>query len=321
MNTQNVNHAYENLISQLRAIRRQWRWLIFSEGLLKCVGVFTLLMAGVLIILAFSVHALQLPFAHWIRIGVLLLSIGIAVYTTIRTLVLPIRRRLTDAAVAARLESTQTESEFASENRILSAVQLQRTLADNPLGYAPEFIEHLIVQTSRDMEQVQRKQVFQSEFRRIRRNAGIAVAGIGLLLITHFLLPSAFVNFAHSFQALPATLQADGDLEKSIHITEIQPGNIQIERGTDVHIAAKVNGHFGAPIELYYRVGDVDEDASATKWQSFRMQATSTDVENNFTGFTAPSHYRVMRKSESSAPILYLCQRGSIYTVSVDNQR
>ena len=304
MNTQDVNQAYENLISQLRAIRRQWRWLIFSEGLLKCVGVLTLLMAGILIILAFSVRAWQIPFAHWIRIGILLLSLGIAIYATIRTLVLPLRRRLTDAVVATRLESTQTESEFASENRILSAVQLQKALADNPLGYAPEFIEHLIVQTSRDMEQVRRKQVFQSEFRKIRRNAGIAVAGTGLLLITHFLLPTAFVTFAQSFQALPATLQVDGDLEKSIHITEIQPGNIQIERGIDVRVTAKVNGHFGAPVELYYRVGNVDEAASATKWQSLPMQATPTDVENNLQVSNAASHYRVTLE-KVSRPLQY----------------
>ena len=304
MNTENVNRAYENLIAQLRAIRRQWRWLIFSEGLLKCIGVLTLLLTAALIILAFGLHGWQLPFAHWMRIGILLLSLGVAVYAIIRTLVLPLRRRLTDAAVAARLELTQSDSEFASENRILSAVQLQSVLADNPLGYAPEFIEHLIVQTSRDVEQVQRKQVFQSEFRKIRRNAGIAVAGIGLLLITHFLLPAAFVNFAQSFQALPATLQVDGDLEKSIHITDIQPGNVQIERGTDVHITAEVNGHFGAPVELYYRVGDVDEAPSATKWQSLAMQATPADVENNLQISSAASHYRVTLE-KVSRPLQY----------------
>ena len=314
MNTQDVNRAYENLIAQLRAIRRQWRWLIFSEGLLKCVGVLALLMTGVLIILAFSMRAGQLPFAPWIRIGLLLLSLGIAVYTTIRTLVLPLRRRLTEGTVAARLESTQTETEFASENRILSAVQLQGALADNLLGYAPEFIEHLIVQTSRDMEQVQRKQVFQSEYRKIRRNGGIALAGIGLLLITLFLLPTVFLNFAQSFQALPATLQADGALEKSIHIREIQPGNIQIERGTDVRITAKVNGHFGAPVELYYRVGDVYEAASATQWQSLSMQPIPTDVENNLQVSNADFHYGVTLERVSRPFQYYISVKDIIST-------
>ena len=320
MNTQNVNQAYENLIAQLHAIRRQWRWLIFSEGLLKWIGILALVMTGVLITLAFSLRAWQLPFSHWIRIGILLLSIGIAIYAVIRTLVLPLRQKLTDAVVAARLESTQIESEFASENRILSAVQLWKTLPDNRLGYAPEFIEHLILQTSRDMAQVQRKRVFQSEFRKIRRNAGIAIAGIGLLLITHFFLPAAFMNFAQSFQDLPATLQADPEgLKNPIQITEIQPGNVRVERGTDVSITAKVNGHFGAPVELYYRVGAADTATSTTKWQSLPMQRTSTDVE--VTGTALP--YRLTLEKVSRPLQYYISVEDVVsaqYQVTISNE-
>ena len=305
MNTENVNRAYENLIARLRAIRRQWRWLIFSEGLLKCVGVLALVMAGVFIIFALSLRAWQFPFAHWIRIGILLLSIGVAIYTVIRTLVLPFRHKLTDAAVAARLELTQTESELASENRILSAVQLRKTLTDNRLGYAPEFVEHLIIHAGREIENVQFKRVFQSEFQKIKRNAGIAVAGIGFLCIMLFLLPTAFVDFAQSFQALPTKLQVDpGNLEKSIQITEIQPGNIRIERGTDVSITAEVSGHFGAPVELYYRVGETDAPASATKWQSLSMQRTSTDVEQNLQVSNNTSLYRATLETVSR-PLQY----------------
>ena len=282
MNTQDVNRAYENLIVQLRRIRRQWRWLLFSEGLLKCVGIFALLATGVLLIFALSLRIPQFPFSHWIRIGILLVSIGTAAYVVIRSLVRPLRRKLTDAVVAARLESAQTESGFASENRILSAVQLWRTLADNRLGYAPEFIEHLILQTSGDMEQVQPKRVFQPEFRKIQRNAGIAVGSIALLCVVFFFLPTAFMDLTHSFRALPATLQVDSEgLKNLIQITAVQPGDTQIERGSDVNITAHVNGHFGAPVELYYRVGEPDETASTTKWQSLLMQKTSTDVDRN----------------------------------------
>ena len=305
MNTQNVDRAYENLIREIRAIRRRWRWLVFSEGLLKCVGVFSLVITGVLIILALSLRAWQFPFAHWIRISILLLSIGVAIYTVIRMLVLPFRRKLTDAAVAARLEATQTESERTSENRILSAVQLQKALTDNRLGYAPEFIEHLIVHASRDMARVQFKQVFQAEFQKIRRNAGLAVAGIALLCIMYFFLPAAFMDFAQSFQALPTTLQMDsGNLEKSIQLTEIQPGNIRIERGTDVNITAKVSGHFGAPVELYYRVGEANAPESTAKWQSVPMRRTSTDVDQNGQVSNAASPYGVTLE-KVSRPLQY----------------
>ena len=324
MDTQNVNRAYENLIAQLRAIRRQWRWLIFSLGMLRCLGILALVMTVVLIIFAFSMRFLQFPFTHWIRISVLLLSIGIAIYTVVRTLVLPLRHKLTDAAVAALLESAQTESEFASENRILSAVQLQKTLADNRLGYAPEFIEHLIVQTSRDMEQVQGKPMFQSEFPKFKRSLGIVVVGVGFYLITSFLLPTAFIDFAQSFKALPATLQVDPEnLEKSIHITEIQPGSIQIERGTDVNITANVNGHFGAPVELYYRVGETGDAASATKWQSLPMQRTSADVRHNLQVSDTSAPYRVTLEKVSRPLQYYISVKEVVsapYQLTISNE-
>ncbi|MCY4567701.1 MAG: hypothetical protein OXD49_05270 [Candidatus Poribacteria bacterium] len=279
MDRQNVNEAYGNLIDRLRAIRRQWRWLTFSVGLLKCIGILALVMAGTLIILAMSFQWWLSPFSRWIRIAIILLSIGGAVYVVIRTFVLPLCRKLTDAAVASRLESTQTEEAFAAENRVLSAVQLWKTLENNRLGYASEFVEHLIVQASRDMEQVRHRRVFQPEFRKIRRNAGVAVGGVVLLLATHFLLPTAFTGFAQAFQTLPKTLQDDQEyLQKSIQITKIQPGNIQIERGTDVNVTAEVGGHLGTPVVLYYRVGDENEVTSTAEWQSLPMLRTATDA-------------------------------------------
>ena len=186
---------------------------------------------------------------------------------------------MTDTVVASRLESRQPEAAFAAENRILSAVQLWDTLEDNRLGYAPEFVEHLIVQASRDIEQVRHKQVFQPEFRKIQRNAGIAVGGIALLFAIHFLLPAAFTGFAQAFQTLPETLQDDQEyLKQSIQITKIQPGSLQIERGTDVNVTAEIGGHLGVPVALYYRVGDEYEVRSTAEWQSLWMHRTPPDA-------------------------------------------
>ena len=278
MDGHTVNEAYGNLIDRLRAIRRQWRWLTFSEGFLKCLGMLALVLTGTLVILAISFQLWQFPFSRWIRIAIILLSIGTAVYAVIRTFVLPLCNKLTDAAVAERLESTQTEAAFAAENRILSAIQLRKNLTDNPLGYAPEFIEHLIVQASRDVEQIQPKRVFQTEFRKIRRNAGIAVAGVVLLWVTHLFLPTAFMGFARTFETFPTALQENSAyLKDSIQITEIQPGSTQIERGSDVNITAEVNGHFDASVSLYYRVGSSDEVTPTAEWQSLPMHRNSID--------------------------------------------
>ena len=324
MNRQSINEAYGNLIGRLRAMQRRWRWLTFSEGLLKCIGMLALVMAGTLIILTLSFQLWQSPFLRWIRIAIILLSIAGAVYTVIRTFVLPLCQKLTDTAVASRLESRQPEAAFAAENRILSAVQLWNTLEDNRLGYAPEFVEHLIVQASRDMEQVQHKQVFQPEFRKIQRNAGIAVGGIGLLLAIHFLLPAAFTGFAQAFQTLPETLQDDQEyLKKSIQITKIQPGSLQIERGTDVNVTAEIGGHLGAPVVLYYRVGDEYEVRSIAEWQSLLMRRTPTDTNRGLQVSEISTSYSA-RLENVARPLQYYISVEEVaseqYQITISNE-
>ena len=310
MNTQNVNHAYRNLIARLHTVRRHWWWLTFSEGLLKCIGTLTLVMVGALLILNGSFQVGQAPFLRWIRIGILLFAIGIAIYIVIRSFIVPLCKRYTDAAVAARLESTQGESELASENRILSAVQLWKNLTNNPLGYAPEFIEHLIVQTDQDMEHIQRRQVFQTEFRKIKRNAGIAAAGVGLLLITHLLLPNAFDGFAMTFQTLPQTLpNSQGVLKTTIQITEVQPGNTQVKRGTDLNVTTNVSGHSGAPVTLHYRIGDSNTQTSAVEWQAMPMHrandqqtpGTPPSYQLTLENVTRPLQYYISAEEIASA--------------------
>ena len=98
-----LKEDYGNLMDRLRAMQRRWRWLTFSEGLLKCIGMLALVMAGTLIILTVSFQLWQSPFLRWIRIAIILLSIAGAVYTVIRTFVLPLCQKLTDTAVASRL--------------------------------------------------------------------------------------------------------------------------------------------------------------------------------------------------------------------------
>ena len=237
----NVNEAYQKIIAALRTVRWTWRWLTFSEGVLMCIGILACTMTGALVCFA-------LPLPRWLRIAIILLGIGIGIWTLVWFLLRPLRRKLTDATVAAHLEKTEP----AFQSRILSAVQLKGTLAENQFGYAPEFVEQLIFETAREVERIQPKQVFASEHRHIKRNAGVAGLAMGILLLTHFLwLPTAFKGFAQTFQAIPKTPQE----VLNVQISDVHPGNINVEPGTDVTITANVSGHLGAPVALYYRIG------------------------------------------------------------------
>ena len=283
----NVNEAYQKIIAALRTVRWTWRWLTFSEGVLMCIGILACTMTGALVCFA-------LPLPRWLRIGIILLGIGIGIWTLVWFLLRPLRRKLTDATVAAHLEKTEP----AFQSRILSAVQLKETLTQNQFGYAPEFVEQLIFETAREVEQIQPKQVFASEHRHIKRNAGVAGLAMGVLLLTHFLwLPTAFKGFAQTFQAIPKTPQE----VLNVQISDVHPGNINVEPGTDVTITANVSGHLGAPVALYYRIGSQegrnrDRDGSPikgnrdrevsptgghraqTEWHSLEMHRNLTEI-------------------------------------------
>ncbi len=270
-----VNAAYGTLMAHLNAIRRQWRWLRFSAAFLKCFGLLALLITGTLLVLWASVETWRFPFSQALHIGILLLSIGGAVVAVFRTFIRPLRRSLTDAVVAARLEATEADAPFAVENRVLSAVQLWKTLEDNRLGIAPAFVAHLIHRAAADVAQVSRRRVFRTEFRNIRLNAGIAVAGVAALLLTHLFLPTAFTQFTLAFQTLPTPLEVGAESgTASVQITNLLPGHTERERGDDVAVTATVRGHSGAPVSLYYRVGDDGDTAeSNAPWHSLPMHA------------------------------------------------
>ena len=284
MQRQNVNEAYQKIIGALRTVRWTWRWLTFSEGVLMCIGILACTMTGALVCFA-------LPLPRWLRIAIILLGLGIGIWTLVWFLLRPLRRKLTDATVAAHLEKTEP----AFQSRILSAVQLKGTLAENQFGYAPEFVEQLIFETAREVERIQPKQVFASEHRHIKRNAGVAGLAMGILLLTHFLwLPTAFKGFAQTFQAIPKTPQE----VLNVQISDVHPGNINVEHGTDVTITANVSGHLGAPVALYYRIGSQetnqdreglptvrDQEVSPTgghrageEWHSLEMHRSLTEI-------------------------------------------
>ncbi len=259
MSNQNINQIYQSIISKLNAVRRTWRWLILSESFLKWLGTLAYVMTAVLL-------CFQLPLHHILRSGIVVLSIGVAIYITIQMLIRPLLRKLPHSTVAAYLEKAYPNI----ENRILSTVQLKPTLENNRLGYAPEFVEHLISQTQHDVEKIESKKIFQNEFNKIKRHAGIAVVALGLLTLTNFFLPSALQGFTQTFETLPKTPMEGFTAQ----IEEVQPGNIQIKRAEDVTIAAKVSGHLEAPVYVYYRLAQTD---SETKNESNVQESLNTD--------------------------------------------
>ena len=283
---ENTPHqVYQTIIDKLNAVRRNWRWLIFSERLLKLLSILAITLTVVLLIF-------QLPLNPILHSLLLVVCIGFGVYITLRVLIIPLTRKLTYAKVAAFLETFYP----SIENRILSSIQLRPTLDDNRLGYAPEFIEQLILQTQNDIDQIKSARIFQTELRRIRMNSLFAIFGFALLILANFMLPSSLNGFTRTIESIPIK-PSDGFAAR---IENVSPGNIQIKRGEDITVTAKVSGHLDAPVAIYFQLIEIGEtksskdneikgnvvdedtqlphDADPDRWQSIQMNRNANEA-------------------------------------------
>lgn len=289
MSNPNTEQSYQEIINRLHALRRQWRLLLFSHSLLRWLGALALALAPALIIDQI------LPLPRFLRMGLVLLWLGIGVYAAFRYLIRPVFQKLTNARVAAYVEDYYP----GFENRILSAVQLKPEMENNRFGYALGFIEQLIESTHQLMGEIESRKVFSQELLKLKRYGSFALVAFALLFITLFIFPSATQDFAQAFDALPKTPQ---DI-LVVQIDEIQPGSVLIQSGTDVTIAAKVTGHFGAPVHLYYRVGNGGETmVSASAWRNLLMTRNETEIAYRFTlkNVTQSMEYYIAAKETKS---------------------
>ena len=289
MSNLNIEQNYQDIINRLHSLRRQWQLLLFSHSLLRWLGILVLALA-----LAFIIDQI-LPLPRPLRMGLVVLWLGIGTFATFRYLIRPVFQKFTNARVAAYVESHYPRF----ENRILSAVQLKPEMENNRFGYALGFIEKLIEGTHQLMDEIESRKVFSEELIKLKRYGGFAFVAFALLFMTLSIFPSAATDFAQAFDELPKTPQ---DI-LVVQIDEIQPGNAQIESGTDVTIAAKVTGHFGAPVHLYYRVGDSDERTrSVSPWRHLLMTRDDTEIAYRFTFKNVPQsmEYYIAAKETQS---------------------
>ena len=291
MSSSNTEQNYQEITNRLQSLRMQWRLLFFAHSLLRWSGTIVLALA-----LAFVIDQI-LPLPRLFRMGLVLLWLGIGVYAAFRYLIQPVCQKLTNVRVAAYVENHYP----GFENRILSTVQLKPEMENNRFGYALGFIERLIESTHQLMDEIESRKVFSPEFMKLKRYGGFALIAFVLLFITLFIFPSAATDFAQAFDALPKTPQ---DI-LIVQIDEVQPGNVRIQSGTDVTVAAKVTGHFGAPVHLYYRVGSGDEAmAPASAWRDILMSRNETEIAYRFTfkNVTQSMEYYIAVKETESEP-------------------
>ncbi len=287
------NQVYQSIIDKLNAVRRNWRWLIFSERLLKLLTVFAIALTVVLLIF-------QLPLNPIVSSLLLVVFIGLGIYITLRVLIIPLTKKLTYAKVAAFLETFYP----SIENRILSSIQLRPTLDENRLGYATDFIERLILQTQDDIVQIKSETIFQTEFKRIRMNSLFAVSGLALLILANFMLPSSLNGFTRTIESIPIK-PSDGF---AASIEDVNPGNIQIKRGEDITVTAKVSGHLDAPVAIYYQLSEMNETENSEDNDTNvhdEIKGNVVDAETQLPHDSDPDRWQSIQMNRNANQTLY----------------
>lgn len=292
---QNHHHAqsYQRIVNRLRSLGLQWRMLLIFQGLLLCSGVMAVALSVALVI------DQLLPVPRSIRMGLALLALGIGVYTFIFNFIRPVFGRLSINRVAAYIERSYP----GFENRILSAIQLQPEIAHNRFGYALEFINRLIEQARQSIDEIKTKRVFRQEILSLKKCGAFGIGSVASLIVINLIFSSAMIELVEAFNEIPKTPQEI----LTVQIDEVKPGNTRTESGADVTIMAKITGHFGAPVHLYYRVGGPDStnepmDATGTGWNSVLMRRSDTQLPYRVTveNITHPIEYYVKAKEAQS---------------------
>ena len=293
MQNRHSEQSYQTIVNRLRSLGVQWRMLHIFQGLLLCSGVIAVALSVALVI------DQLLPIPRLIRMGLVLLVIGIGAYTIIFNFIRPVFGRLTINRVAAYIERSYP----GFENRILSAIQLQPEIAHNRFGYALEFINRLTEQARQSIEEIKAKRVFEKEFLSLKRYGGFTVCAIALFVAINLVFSSAMIDFVAAFDEIPKAAQE----LLTVQINEVKPGNTRIESGADVTILAEVTGHFNTPVHLYYRVGGPDltnepMDSSESDWKSVLMTRSDTQIAYRVTveNITHSTEYYVQAKETQS---------------------
>ena len=234
-----IDEAYQAIIARLRLILVQWRFLDFSQNFLRCLAV---------ILIFFSVAVLidqVVPLPRLMRMTLVMIVVGVCLGFGYLYLVHSLFRKLEYRHVSAYVEASHPEL----ENCLSSAIQLRPEIERNRFGYSNVFIAKLIWQAHQSLSQIDLKRVFRSELLLHKKNGMLSLFAILVFVITTWIFPNSMKDFALAFEDIPKN-PIDAVL---VRISDVKPGDVLVEPGTDISFSAKVTGTLGAPVNIFYR--------------------------------------------------------------------
>jgi hypothetical protein len=237
------------LSAVIERIRQRWRLRLLANGLVWTLSLAT----AVILVSAWLLNAWHFdPSAIWLLRFV---SVFALVALVLQFCVKPLRRKVDDVRVALYLE----EHEPGLQSLILSAVDARRTELEN---LSPRLVDQLV---ERALDACARVEYGDRVEGQKLHQAGSKLGLTLLVMIGLVLWPPGFLQ-----TGAPALLQPWSSAhEVSPYRIELAPGDIEIARGDDQLISARIDGFDGGDVRLFTSRDDGES------WQQKTLAATN----------------------------------------------
>ncbi len=221
------------LVDVIRHVRRRWRLKLALRGA-------AIVFAGTLLALVVSASGLEaLRFSAASIIG-FRVAIAIVVFAlVVRSVVMPLMRRVSDLQVALYLE----EHDRSLQAEILSAVE---AVASTSANHSPALVDRLVqmaVAKCRELDATR-----EVERRAVRRHL-VSIGAVLALAVLLVVFGPAFLR--HGVSAL-LILSRSAEAASPYRI-EVHPGNAAVPRGSDQSVSAKLLGFTSIDAALMMR--------------------------------------------------------------------
>ena len=215
----------------IERLRRRWRLRLLLTGLAQVLayGVATLLVASWLLN--------ELHFSSAAVWSLRLLILTVFAVTIYLGCIRPLRRRVSDAQVALYLE----ESEPSLGGLLASAVDVRSASADEISPQLAERVAEQALAACRERDNGDAAEAH--KLRRALLRLGVVALAIALLAAW----PPQFLRFGAPALLMPWT----GAAEYSPYRIELHPGDVEIARGADQLISARIPGYDGDDVLLF----------------------------------------------------------------------
>lgn len=237
-------NSYQGLMARIKAVRRRWRFQALIKGLsLFLVATIALLILGVWGADLFGFR----PFAVW---AMRVLTGGAAIFIAWRFLYIPLTIRITDVQIAQYIEERYPQL----EDRLITAIEFGRGEAASS-GMVDLLIRNALDHTNRvDFS------VFINRKRLL--NYGLLGTAACLVLLALFTWGPSFFPYGFNQLYVPWTNASFG----SSMMIKVNPGNVEIAKGSDQQVKAQLVGFDAADVRLYV------QPESSTVWKPMPME-------------------------------------------------